>query len=183
MNTVPFHEDILKVGRALLDASQDEEVLSGFGLMIIYCSGTSHSQKSDELAELVKSSKLTPEGRSAILERVSPKGIYLHGDTVPKKTVVRRQVTTEFYKRMMRRPSQFGWMTFWLSCQGIWLQVPKADAAKILAHATINRAKLPSAIQKKPNEYDWQVQHRNYFLSRSKRTWDYVIQSMSELVD
>lgn len=183
MNTIPFHEDILKVSKALLGATQDEETLSGFGMMIIYCSGTNHFQKSEELAELIKSNKLTPEQRSAILERVSYKGIYLHGDSAPGGPVVRRPVTAEFYKRMMRRPAQFGWMTFWLDCRGIWLTVPKSDASKILAHATINRAKLPVSTPRKSGEADWQHQHRNYFLNRDKRTWDYVIKSMSEQVD
>lgn len=183
MNSAFLHEDICKIAGVLAASTQDERTLTGFAMMLIYCSGTDNSQKTDELRALIKSRHLTPELRSAIIERIAHKGIYDSDSDKIWEMNTPLKVTTEFYWRMMRRPAQMGWMASWMWNRGIRLQVPKADAPKILAHATVKRAKLPASLPRKPWEHDWQYSHNSYFLSRDKRTWDYVIHSMSALVD
>lgn len=173
-------EDLIRM-RKVITGCGDDEVVSAFAMLLISTNLLYHDGQNSHLKSLITSSELTPQNRSAILERVACKGSNYYIDAKAPKITHRVGVTGDLIWTMLRRPAQLRWMAGWLNNRGIGIRVSdKEEAAKLLAHVTLKRVKLPQAVQVQPAQQSWVTQHKQWYLDHRKRSLDYLITCLSE---
>ena len=176
-----------KISRLVLnsDLVNNPKIMSHYALLLAANSAINQNRGDEQVLCLVRSPKVTPETRAAMLKILADADIYIYTDGYPHdfhKLGSPVKLPCTFISGLLKQPRKRDWVSRYLWKHGHSFTVEKSSASSLLAHATVLRARLPNAAPIEANAR-WKTHRANDRLGRDKDSLDFLIYYLSAQVE